>query len=1127
MFGKHTASPCTRCNRASLWFFALLSLTLPAIAPATTCKLPAAQAVSVQGTVETAAPNTQHWTPLHQGDAICPGDRLRVDRNSRAALYLDNDTFLRLGELTTVVFPESTAEPGGWLELLRGVAHVMSRVKNTFEIITPYVNAAIEGTEFTVAVNDSQTEVTVLEGRVNAHNGQGSIALSDGQSVRARAGQAPVLLVMVRPRDAVHWTLFYPPVLYFDSKQARAPAQTGWREKLDASIAAYRRGDITQAFDALSGIGDIEDTDFYAYRAELKLSVGRSVAATSDLDRALALTAGDTRALALKSIIATTQNDPDAALQLAQRAISENALAAGPQIALSYAWQARAELDRARAAAEAAVTAEPGNALAWSRLAELQLMVRDVRDALKSAQRATELDPANAQTRTTLGFANLIRLDSEAAKKAFESAAGLSEAAPLPRLGLGLALIHAGHLAAGRHQIEIAANLDPFNALIRSYLGKSYYEEKRVKDANTQFALAKALDPLDPTAWFYDAILRQTDNRPVEALDDLQTAIALNDNRAVYRSRLLLDQDKASRDANLARVYDDLGFQQLALNESRKSLSTDPGNPSAHRFLSDAYTNVPRHEIARVSERLQSQLLQPATVVPVSPSGGEAKLLAFEGTGASTAGFNEFNPLFERKRLSLLASGLVGGNDTRSGEIVVGGFFNRGMISAGRFEERSDGVHDNNDTDQSIDNIYTQFQLTPELGIQGEYRNRNSAFGDLGLRMDQTVTDERRDIDIDSWRFGLNYSPSPRHTFLVSVIRQDLSDSVTERSISVNTENTGPQYEAQHIYRGRHLQTVAGIGYLDLQQDVTTGFSFFGIPFSDTTELDVEQKTAYLYTHIPWSNVEAVVGLDYVDIDEENGISSDQLNPKFGLSWDPDNRITVRLAAFRTLRGELVSSQTISPTQLVGFNQWFDDPLGTEAWRYGAGLDYRFSKDLAAGAEVSWRSISDPRVDIVPTPAITTDHRDEQAHTAYAYWTPTANLALSAEYRFDYFKRDYVAGEIDIDRPAKTTMHSFPLVASFFHSSGFYTRFQTSYVRQEVSNVRLSSGTEELHDNFWISDLSVGYRLPRRYGLIDITVRNLFDEDFQYQSTDPGTGAPLTSPYYPEAAVFMGLQLWL
>ena len=151
VFGKHTAPSCTRCNRASLWYFALLSLALPVSVSAADCELPAAQAVSVQGTVETATPNAQHWTLLRQGDAICPGDRLRVGRNSRAGLYLDSDTFLRLGELTTVTFPAATAKPAGWLELLCGVAHFMSRVRNAFEITTPYVNAAIEGTEFTVA----------------------------------------------------------------------------------------------------------------------------------------------------------------------------------------------------------------------------------------------------------------------------------------------------------------------------------------------------------------------------------------------------------------------------------------------------------------------------------------------------------------------------------------------------------------------------------------------------------------------------------------------------------------------------------------------------------------------------------------------------------------------------------------------------------------------------------------------------------------------------------------------------------------------------------------------------------------------------------------------------------------
>jgi hypothetical protein len=54
-------------------------------------------------------------------------------------------------------------------------------------------------------------------------------------------------------------------------------------------------------------------------------------------------------------------------------------------------------------------------------------------------------------------------------------------------------------------------------------------------------------------------------------LQHLQESMRLNDNRAVYRSRLLLDSDLAARSASLARIYNDLGFQQRALVEGWKS----------------------------------------------------------------------------------------------------------------------------------------------------------------------------------------------------------------------------------------------------------------------------------------------------------------------------------------------------------------------------------------------------------------------------------------------------------------------------------------------------------------------------------------------------------------------------
>ena len=46
-----------------------------------------------------------------------------------------------------------------------------------------------------------------------AQNAAGSLTLTDGQSAIAEAGKAPVVRVVARPRDAVHWALYYPPVI--------------------------------------------------------------------------------------------------------------------------------------------------------------------------------------------------------------------------------------------------------------------------------------------------------------------------------------------------------------------------------------------------------------------------------------------------------------------------------------------------------------------------------------------------------------------------------------------------------------------------------------------------------------------------------------------------------------------------------------------------------------------------------------------------------------------------------------------------------------------------------------------------------------------------------------------------
>jgi hypothetical protein len=61
------------------------------------------------------------------------------------------------------------------------------------------------------------------------------------------------------------------------------------------------------------------------------------------------------------------------------------------------------------------------------------------------------------------------------------------------------------------------------------------------------------------------------------------------------------------------------------------------------------------------------------------------KPFVLAGTGPSTASLNEFNPLFERNRLSVRASALAGGNGTYGNELVVSGLWDRLAVSLGQF----------------------------------------------------------------------------------------------------------------------------------------------------------------------------------------------------------------------------------------------------------------------------------------------------------------------------------------------------------------------------------------------------------------------------------------------------------
>ncbi len=1125
-----------------------------------TCGRWAAKITSMQGVVEIQKYNTLKWIPAKLNESLCASDSLRTAPHSRATVQIQEETFMVLKERTTVRFSTNQENEQGifseLLNLFNGEAYFRSRRPRELGVETPFVNAMHEGTEFLVKVDQESTQVVVFDGVVVASNTLGEVSISEGQSALTLKGQAPAIGPRIELRDAVQWTLYYPPIIDYTTASEN-PSYSILKPILDR----FQSNDLVGAFEQLDEMSEAErNADYQVLYASLSLMVGQVEQAQQHLGQVPQDSQQNAKVLALRSIIALAKNDQQQALKLAEQAQQVNPQAAAPKIALSYAYQSLFDIDKALDSATQAAQADPNNGLAWARVSEMELATGDVDASMEAASKAQALNPQLAKTNTVLGFARLASLDLSEAEQSFRTAIKRDPSDPLARLGLGLAKIRQGHIKSGTKEMETAANLDPDNALIRSYLGKAYYEQKRGDIASTEYAIAKKLDPNDPTPWFYDAIYKQTVNRPVEALHDMQKAIELNDNRAVFRSRLLLDEDLAVRSVSLARTYDDLGFKERARFESWRSLATDPANFSAHRFLSDSYGSLQRHEIARVSELLQSQLLQPTNATPLQPELAEANLAILEGTGPTTQSFYEFSPLFTRKGASLQTNAVIGTNDTFADDLVLSMVGGRFSGSAGQFHYETDGYATNRDFTYDIYNVFGQFQVTPGFTIQGELRRRETESGDLSQRVDGHDIDDRLDRKRDIGRLGIHLEPSVNQDVIGSVIFFDLNNKNTlptaqildesflpvfqgfglgpteldalglnpgssfESTMRDYEETDGYQIEFQHLFRGRKFMAITGFGYLENDTKTETSTHIIGrsgsflLPDSSTsTSQNTEYTNAYIYVPIAFnSNLITTLGLSYDSFNNDRR-SKDSINPKIGIIWTPTELTTFRFAAFKGLKRPFASEQTIEPTQLAGFNQFFEGTDGTKSNRIGVALDQRLSNNIFTGIELSWRETNE-RFDLTEV------KQNEELYSAYFYWPFADTVAFSTEFQFESFDRDKsVSGLLD---QLKTV--SVPHSLSVYHPSGFFGKVTGTYVHQSVerrSGFPGDPGLEQTED-FWVADLSVGYRLPKRYGLISVDVKNILNQNFFFQNSFTPDIEPRIPRFQPERTAFFRINLW-
>lgn len=1081
-----------------------------------TCVEQAGSLVSVQGRIERNRAGTAGWQEIAPNSSVCRGDTIRVLQNSRAALLLENDTVIRLDQGTTLTLVTNPNDKPSLIRLLQGVLYYFSIKPRSLELDTPFVNGAVEGTEFLAAVTDRQTQIMVLEGHVLTRNSIGSVTITSGQKSTTQKDQQPISAPLVNSRELLQWTFHYPPLL--DLQQYLVPegqGQNDTQKAIGRAVQYFFQNDLYNSLNELDKVADNNGSpEFYKVRASLLLSAGRVGEAKEAIDSLRTIDNNDSCVPAFLAVIALLDGKLQEAEVLAREALAMEPERPAALVAISYVQQASFQLDDALVSVTTALQSHPHDGLLLSRLAELTQSIDNTSPkAIETAELAVRQAPNLAYPHTILGFALLNRMEVALAGQAFQQAIALDQTSPLPRLGLGLVEIYNGNLTRGRNLLSIAVSLNPGNSLLRSYLGKAYYEESDLARARKQLQIAQDLDPNDPTPFFYSAILSTKENKPGEALLDLKKSIALNDNRAIFRSRLMLDSDLAARSVDTGRVFNQLGFSELARNYGAKSLALAPADYSSHRLLADSYATMPRHELARVSELLQSQLLQPENIRPIQPQLAEAHMQILDGSGPSVLSSDEYNPLFHRNTINLLTNGVVGGDHTLGDDLVASGVYDKFSFSLGQYYYTTDGFRDNNDLDQHLYNGFAQYRFSPATSMMVEYRDNEKDFGDRTVLFDPGLfnSDLRQKRDTTSWRIGGRHEVQPGSELIGTIVTQqndyNLSIDDERGSYSDERENDSINGELQHLYSGKFFRSVIGGSHNENELQQSTVMDGVSLAIPET--VDSDYASYYGYGYFPLlSTVTLTTGLNYSRID--NGRNSWQVNkgsPKMGLTWQPVASTSLRLAWLEGVTRTLLAEQTIEPTQVAGFNQFYDDVAGTATTLYGLGLDHEFYSLLYGGVAYVHRDLEVPYIEAFTSGTSAQDSRidwREQSAEIYLHWLFDSSFSVSTEYFYEKLDRSPEFSGLEFFEELAT--HRGRMQLAWFDPSGLRAKCITTYTNQRgtfVDPASFTYQTQKDSDSFWIIDASIGYLLPKGFGLINLQLKNLFDTDFHFLEIDP------------------------
>ncbi len=1103
-----------------------------------------------EGRVEVSPAGSDRWLPAQTNQFLQAGDRLRTDARSRATVRLSDLTTYRMGELSVL----QIAPKRNGFQLFRGILYFFHRDKpDEFEIRTPTAYAVIRGTEFNIRVaEDETTTLSLLDGEVEMTNRFGQLTLGTGQSAATAPGQAPAAL-RLQAINVIQWCLYYPAILDLD--ELNLP--TGEQTALADSLAAYRQGDVQGSLAQYPAGRQPGSDDEKIYYAALLLAVGQ-VEQADALLKAFAGNQAQTErtaklAGALRRLVAVVKNQNNAAL-IPDR--GSNSLAT-EWLAESYFQQASFRLAQALTAARKAVEQSPEFAFGWTRVADLEFSFGRVGPARAALEKSLQLAPQNAQAFALKGFIIAARNNIPEAAGCFDRAIALDGAIGNAWLGRGLCRIRRGDAAAGLQDLQVAATLEPQRAILRSYLGKAFSHGGYYSRASHELRLARRLDPADPTAYLYAALLNQRENRINEATRDLEQSQALNDNRQLYRSRLLLDQDRAVRSANLAAVYQDAGMGDVSFREAARAVNADYANYSAHLFLANSYDALRdprqvnlRYETPWLSEYLMANLLAPVGAEALSPYITQ----------------QEYARFFEQNRLGVSSSTEY---LSRGDWIQTGSQFGNYGGSAYAFDAafRSENGHrPNNDLEQLTLSLKLKQEITPQDSLYLQTIYYTASAGDVNQYFDQAMANpllRMKETQEPILLAGYHHEWSPGvHTLFLGGRLQDTFkvSNPLQQTLLFGKDNAGnflavtpitieQHYrseleiytaELQQIWQQENHSVIAGARYqtgqFDTKNQQTNASFAFPFLFPNAPEdvtSDFHRFNVYGYYH--WQVVDPLLLIAGISYDQlrfpenfrfaplSSGEESDsRVSPKAGLVWTP-TRTTVARAGYSQGLGGVSFDQSfqLEPTQIAGFNQAFrsiipESVVGANADAHfqtaGASLEQKVGRGTYLGLAGEWlQSDVDRRVGVfefVPfavTPTQTRERLDFEERSLFFSvnqllgneWSLGARYRLSDAKLHDQFPEvpatADMLGGFKADSHVESVLHQLNLFVLYTHPAGFFGQVQSLWNAQ--SNFGYTP--DRPGDDFWQFNILGGYRFAHRHAEVAVGLLNITDQDYR------------------------------